>query len=67
MTIPTLTAYLLIETDRRLVVGHPRAPLAFTAEVYEGPDAVIPFDDVGCSLPLAELYDRVDFTAAARG
>jgi hypothetical protein len=66
LTLPSLAAYLLIEPDRPLVVVHRRAPAGgFTAQVYGGPDAVIPFDDVGCSLPLADLYDRVDFTAAA--
>ena len=67
LTIPTLTAYVLIETDRPRVIVHRRAAdgAGFAAELYEGADALIAFDDVGCSLRLADLYDRVDFGAAA--
>jgi hypothetical protein len=67
LTIPSLTACVLIESDRPRVVVHRRTADSadFAAELYEGLDSVIPFDDVGCALPLAELYDRVDFTAAA--
>lgn len=68
LTIPTLSAYVLIETDRPRVVVHRRAPDGgFVAELYEGVDAVVAFDDVGCALRLAELYERVDFTAARQG
>jgi Uma2 family endonuclease len=66
LTIPTLTAYVLIETARPRVVVHRRsAEGGFTPELHEGTDSVVMFDDVGCSLRLAELYDRVDFAAAA--
>jgi Uma2 family endonuclease len=67
LTIPSLSAYLLIESSRPRVVVHRRGEGGnFVAEVYEGLDAVIPLDDVGCSLALAELYERVDFAAAER-
>jgi Uma2 family endonuclease len=67
LTIPSLSAYLLIESSHPRVVVHRRGPdRNFVPELYEGMDAVIPFDDVGCALSLAELYERVDFTAAAR-
>jgi Uma2 family endonuclease len=67
LSIPSLTAYLLIETSRPRVVVHRRgADDNFVPEVYEGLDSVVPLDDVGCSLALAELYERIDFTAAAR-
>ena len=36
----------------------------FIAEVYEGPDAVIPLEAVEVDLPLAELYERVEFTGS---
>jgi Uma2 family endonuclease len=68
LTIPTLTAYVLIETDRPRVVVHRRAPdgAGFAAELYEGADDVIALDDVGCTLRLADLYDRVDFAPVER-
>jgi Uma2 family endonuclease len=65
LAIPTLTVYLLIESDRPRVVVHRRgADGAFSAELYEGIDSVIALDDIGCALRLSELYERVDFTAA---
>ena len=31
-------------------------------EVYEGLDAVIPLGEIEAALPLAEVYDGVEFT-----
>ena len=62
--IPTLSAYVVIETDRPRVVVHRRgADGAFSAELYEGLDSCIALDEIGCSVRLAELYERVDFKA----
>jgi Uma2 family endonuclease len=63
VTIPTLTAYLIIETGRPRVVVHRRTDSGFIAEAYEGTDAVIPLDAIDAELPLAELYERVEFGA----
>jgi Uma2 family endonuclease len=66
LTIPTLSAYLLIETSQPRVVVHHRTPDGgFVPHVYEGTDAVVPLDVIGTELPLAELYERVDFATAA--
>ena len=65
LTIPTLSAYLLIEADRPRVVVHHRTDHGFVARVYEGLNAVVPMDVIGTELPLSELYERVDFPAAA--
>ncbi len=65
LTIPTLTAYLLIDAERPRVVVHHRTPEGFVAQVYEGMTASIPLAAIGTDLPLAELYERVDFAAAA--
>jgi Uma2 family endonuclease len=64
LTIPTLSAYLLIETDQPRVVVHRRTDSGFAAEVYEGIEAVIPLEAIQAELPLAELYERVEFGAA---
>ena len=65
LTIPTLMAYLLIETSSPRVVIHSRTgPQAdFIAEAYEGLGAVIPLPAVGAQLRLADLYARVEFGA----
>lgn len=61
LAIPTLMAYLVIETDRPRVVVHRRTDNGFVAEVYEGLNAVIPLEAVEAELPFAELYARVAF------
>jgi Uma2 family endonuclease len=66
LSIPTLAAYLLIETERPRVVVHHRTPEGFVAQVYEGTDAKIPLEAIASHLALSELYERVDFTAATR-
>jgi Uma2 family endonuclease len=63
LTIPTLMAYLIIETDRPRVVVHRRTDSGFVAEAYEGTDALIPLTATDAELPLAELYERVEFSA----
>jgi Uma2 family endonuclease len=66
LSIATLSAYLLIETSAPRVVAFERTrDGGFVEHVYEGLDAVVPLPAVGISLPLAELYERVDFDAAA--
>jgi Uma2 family endonuclease len=61
LTISTLMAYLVVETDRPRVVVHRRTDSGFVAEACEGLDAVIPLEAIEAELPLAELYERVEF------
>jgi len=63
LAISTLMAYLVVETDKPRVVVHRRTDSGFVAEVYEGVGAVIPLDAIEAKLPLAELYERVEFSA----
>ena len=63
LTIPTLTAYLLVEQDEPKIVVHRRGADGFAAEVYEGLDAVIPLPEIEIELPLADVYERVEFVA----
>jgi Uma2 family endonuclease len=67
LTIPTLDAYLLAEmSEPKVTVYQRNASGVFVAGVYEGLDATIPLPAIACELPLAELYERVDFAAARR-
>jgi Uma2 family endonuclease len=63
LTIPTLSVYLIIETERPRVVAHTRTDSGFVASLYEGEEAVIPLEVIGAELSLSELYERVDFGA----
>ena len=62
LTIPTLSAYALIEQETATVVLHRRTPTGFVREIYQGLDAVLPLSEVSIELPLAEIYDGVEFT-----
>lgn len=64
LTIPSLMTYLLIETDHPRVIVHQRTDNGFVAQVYEGPEAVVPLAAINAELPLAELYERTAFGTA---
>lgn len=60
--LPSLEVYLLVESERALVIAYRRAATGFVREVFSGLDAVIPLACIGAALPLAEIYDRVVFS-----
>jgi Uma2 family endonuclease len=62
LTIPSLAVYLLIEQDEPAVVVHRRLADGFVREVYQGLDAIIPLPEIAIDLPLAEIYEGVEFT-----
>jgi Uma2 family endonuclease len=66
LTISSLKAYLLVEPDEAKVSVYRRQADgvgldAFDAQLYTGLDAVIPLDEIEVELPLAEVYERVEF------
>ena len=58
---PSLRVYVLIEPDTPAVVVFRRTEGRFIREVYEGLDAVLPLREIGIDLPLAEVYETVEF------
>lgn len=60
LTIPSLSAYLLIEQEIAAVTVYRRAEDGFRREVHSGLDATIPLSEVETELPLAELYESVE-------
>lgn len=66
LTIPSLSVYLIIDTTQPRVVAYHRTNEGFVASTYEGLPATIPLQAIGTDLALAELYERVDFAAAAK-
>jgi Uma2 family endonuclease len=61
LTIPSLVAYVLVEQEIPAVVVFRRTEHGFVREVYEGLEAVVPLPEVEIDLPLAEIYDAVEF------
>jgi Uma2 family endonuclease len=65
LTIASLGAYVLVEQDTPAVVVFRRTEKGFVREVYEGLEAVVPLPEIEIDLPLAEVYDGVEFTPEA--
>jgi Uma2 family endonuclease len=62
LTIPSLCVYALIEQDSPAIVVYRRTHEGFIRELYEGLDAVLPLPEIDAALPLADVYDGVQFT-----
>ena len=61
LTIASLSLYLLVEETSAAVVAYRRTDKGFVREEYVGTDAVIALPEIGCELPLAEIYESVEF------
>jgi Uma2 family endonuclease len=63
---PSLTDYLLVSQEQpRIEHYHRQADGSWTYQRYEGLEAIVPLPSIGCSLRLAEVYDRVVFADGA--
>ena len=60
-TIPALETYLIVDSSHALVVAYHRTATGFTREIHHGTDGCIKLDCIGVELPLAEIYERLDF------
>lgn len=63
--IETCRAFVFVAQDRpHAEVFQPRDAVSLFMKEYDGLDAVIPLPMIGAELPMREVYDRVDFSAA---
>jgi len=62
--IPSLGVYLMVEQDAPSVVVLRRLDQGFIREEYQGLEECVPLPEVGCELPLAEVYDAVVFPSS---
>lgn len=61
LTIPSLCAYVLLEQNSPAVIVYRRTEQGFNREVYAGLAASIPIHEIDIELPLAEVYEAVEF------
>lgn len=61
LTSPSLAVYLLVEQDMPAIVAFRRTEQGFVREVYEGLQAEVPLGEIETILPLAEVYETVEF------
>ncbi|MEQ8846636.1 Uma2 family endonuclease [Botrimarina sp.] len=67
LTIPSLAAYLLVETERPAVAVYRRRSEgagvdSFEAQLYQGAGAVVPLPEIEAELALEAVYRRVTFS-----
>ena len=64
LTIPSLKVLIFVESENAAVIVHRRKPEGgFAVEAHSGLDAVIPLPEIDASLPLADLYEQVEFSS----
>jgi Uma2 family endonuclease len=61
LTIQSLSAYLLVESETPAAIVFRRTESGFVREVYQGLDAVIPLPEIEIELTLADVYEAVEF------
>ena len=62
LTIPSLKVLLFVEPDiANVLVYRRKSGGGFGTQVYEGLESIIPLPEIEADLPLADLYERVDF------
>jgi Uma2 family endonuclease len=62
VTIPSLCVYALVEQETAVLVAFRRTEQGFAREVHWGPDARLALPEIGTELPLAEIYEAVEFS-----
>lgn len=65
LTIPALTADLIVEQDAPAVEVFRRTEQGFVREVFASLEATVPLSELEIELPLAELFEGVEFPSAA--
>lgn len=63
LTIPSLSVYLIVEQESPAVVVFRRTEQGFFREDYAGAERAIPLPEIETELPLAEIFDGVEFSA----
>ena len=63
LAIPSLKVLMMAEPERPYVLVHRRQTQGgFATEEHAGLEGVVPLPEIEAELPLAELYEGLDFT-----
>lgn len=65
LTINSLCVYIRVEQSSITAIADRRTETGFVREIHTGHEAIIPLPEMDCRLPLAELYEDVEFPAAS--
>lgn len=61
LTIPSLSVYVLVEQEAPAVIVFRRTHAGFVREVHQGLDTILPLSEIEIDLPLADVYETVQF------
>jgi Uma2 family endonuclease len=67
LSIPSLSAYVLIEQDRPAATVYRRTEQGFVRDVYTGLATSIPLREIDVELALADVYEGVEFVSEPHG
>jgi Uma2 family endonuclease len=59
--VPSIRAYLIIDQHRRLAELYTRSESGWHLRTFTEPDDDIPLEALDCSLPLRDIYQRIEF------
>lgn len=62
LTIPSLSAYLLVEQEMPAIRVHRRTERGFVDELIEGMSSVVPLPEIGAALALADVFEGIEFS-----
>ncbi len=63
-SVDSIQAYLIVEQHRMLVELYTRSEKGWHLRTFSLPDDEIPLEALACSLPLRDIYERIDFGEA---
>jgi Uma2 family endonuclease len=63
LAIPSLECYIVLEQHQPIAIVMRRSNGGFLRELVEGVEGTIDLPFLGCSLPMREIYDGIEFTA----
>ncbi len=63
LNLPSLHAYIILEQNCAAATVWRRISSGFKRERWEGMDATVPLPEIEAALPLAEVYEAVEFPA----
>ena len=63
LTIPSLECYIALEQHQPIAIVMRRSNGGFLRQTIQGIEQTIDLPFLGCSLPMREIYDGIEFTA----
>ena len=65
-SVESIQAYLIVDQHRMLVELYTRSETGWHLQTFTEPEAEIPLEALACSLPLRDIYRRIEFDEESR-